>query len=132
MRTLIRGMTTLFAYRQLLNPFRSGWFAFVLFSHKLMRWLVPVFLLGAFLAPLALLDSPFYAFAFAVQVVFYVGAVAALRQWASAHRTLPGRIALYFSSVNMAIVVAWVQDPEGCPAGTVDAVGALRPLWHHK
>ena len=108
-RTLIRGMTTLFAYGHLLDPFKHGLFAFILFSHKIMRWLAPVFLLGALVAPLARLESPLYALAFALQAFFYLAALAALRRWISAHRTLPGRIALYFSSVNMAILVAWVQ-----------------------
>ena len=40
-RTMTRGLETLFYKRQLLNPFRYGWFAWMLFSHKLCRWLVP-------------------------------------------------------------------------------------------
>jgi cellulose synthase/poly-beta-1,6-N-acetylglucosamine synthase-like glycosyltransferase len=112
-RTLIRGMTTLFAYGHLLNPFESGWFAFVLFSHKVMRWLAPVFLLLLFLAPLPILRTPLYAAAFVAQATFYLGALAALRQWVAVHRTLPGRLALYFASVNMAILVAWVQYARG-------------------
>ena len=45
-RTILRGVTTLGAHRRLLNPFRYGMFAFELVSHKLMRWLVPFFLLA--------------------------------------------------------------------------------------
>lgn len=112
-RTLIRGLTTFFAYAHLLNPLRTGTFAFVLASHKLMRWLAPVFMLGALLAPLALFDRPFYAAAFAGQVAFYLAAYGALRQTLGLHRTLPGRIALYFSSVNLAALVAWVQYARG-------------------
>ncbi len=40
-RTLARGLQTLFYKRALLNPFRFGAFAWMLFSHKLCRWLVP-------------------------------------------------------------------------------------------
>ena len=40
-RTLSRGMQTLFFHRRLMNPFRSGLFAWQLFSHKVVRWLVP-------------------------------------------------------------------------------------------
>ena len=46
-RTLIRGMTTLFAYGRLLNPLRYGGFAFAFASHKVMRWMAPFFLVGA-------------------------------------------------------------------------------------
>jgi cellulose synthase/poly-beta-1,6-N-acetylglucosamine synthase-like glycosyltransferase len=40
-RTMTRGMETLFAMRRLLNPLRYGAFAWMLFSHKVCRWLVP-------------------------------------------------------------------------------------------
>lgn len=39
-RTMARGLQTLFWFRDLLNPFRYGFFAFVLASHKLARWIV--------------------------------------------------------------------------------------------
>jgi len=40
-RTITRGWQTLVYMRHLLNPFRYGLFAWMLFSHKLCRWLVP-------------------------------------------------------------------------------------------
>ena len=40
-RTMTRGLETLFYKRHLLNPFRHGIFAWMLWSHKLIRWLVP-------------------------------------------------------------------------------------------
>jgi cellulose synthase/poly-beta-1,6-N-acetylglucosamine synthase-like glycosyltransferase len=40
-RTMTRGMETLFAMRRLLNPLRFGAFSWMLFSHKICRWLVP-------------------------------------------------------------------------------------------
>jgi hypothetical protein len=100
-------------YVHLLNPFRYGLFAFVLASHKVMRWLAPVFLLLTLLTPFGLLNQPFYAAALGAQLVFYVCAWAALRRWGGLHRTLAGKIALYFSTVNMAALVAWVQFARG-------------------
>lgn len=41
-RTMARGLGTLFYKRHLLDPFRYGRFAWMLFSHKLCRWLVPL------------------------------------------------------------------------------------------
>ncbi len=108
-RTLLRGMTALFAYTSLLNPFRYGFFAFALWSHKILRWTVPFFLVAALLAPVVLLDRPFFALVFGAQVVFYATAVIAIAEWGNLHRTLPGRIALYFSSVNAAILAAWYR-----------------------
>ena len=47
-RTMTRGLETLFFKRSLLNPFRYGFFAWKLISHKLMRWFVPwAFVAGA-------------------------------------------------------------------------------------
>jgi len=38
-RTMARGLRTLFYYRALMNPIKYGGFAFRLISHKLLRWL---------------------------------------------------------------------------------------------
>lgn len=40
-RTIARGMRTLWYKRQLMNPFREGVFAWMLLSHKVSRWLLP-------------------------------------------------------------------------------------------
>jgi cellulose synthase/poly-beta-1,6-N-acetylglucosamine synthase-like glycosyltransferase len=40
-RTMSRGLATLLYKRRLLDPFRFGAFAWMLASHKLLRWLVP-------------------------------------------------------------------------------------------
>lgn len=40
-RTMARGMETLIHKRALLNPLRQGIFSWMLFSHKVCRWLVP-------------------------------------------------------------------------------------------
>ncbi|PTB98769.1 glycosyl transferase [Marinobacter sp. Z-F4-2] len=45
LRTVIRGWTALARHPEVLNPFRFGLFAWQVFSHKLMRWAVPWFLL---------------------------------------------------------------------------------------
>jgi len=109
-RTILRGITTLVHYAHLLNPFRYGWFAFELFSHKLMRWLLPLFLMlllvsSALLAP----ESPFYLVMLLGQVLFY--ALAAAGYWGS--RTLagwlPAKISLYFTAANVAAASAWLK-----------------------
>ena len=112
-RTLIRGMTTLFAYPELLNPFKFGLFSFALWSHKVMRWTAPVFLLVAVLAPLPLLASPWYLAAFVGQIVFYLAALVAFAELGHFHRTVVGKVALYFSTVNAAVLAAWWQYGRG-------------------
>jgi cellulose synthase/poly-beta-1,6-N-acetylglucosamine synthase-like glycosyltransferase len=53
-RTMARGIRTLFYQRDLLNPFRYGWFAWMLASHKVARWLVPLALMAAGVALLVI------------------------------------------------------------------------------
>ncbi|HSG46180.1 MAG TPA: glycosyltransferase, partial [Longimicrobiales bacterium] len=55
-RTITRGMQTLWYKRHLLNPARDGLFAWMLFSHKVLRWLLPWAALAAFVA-LAILSA---------------------------------------------------------------------------
>ena len=114
-RTLIRGMTALFAYPSLLNPFRFGFFAFALWSHKILRWTVPFFLVGMLASSfaLALAGSPYFALVFASQLLFYLVALAALGELGQFHRSLAGKVALYFSSVNLAILAAWLRYGRG-------------------
>lgn len=53
-RTMARGLETLWRWRRMMNPIRYGAFALMLISHKLCRWLVYLLLPLAFLG-LALL-----------------------------------------------------------------------------
>ncbi len=59
-RTMARGLETLWYKRHLMNPLRYGRFAFMLMSHKMCRWLVPVTLPLA-VGGLALLASEYLA-----------------------------------------------------------------------
>jgi cellulose synthase/poly-beta-1,6-N-acetylglucosamine synthase-like glycosyltransferase len=113
-RTLLRGITTLVRYAHLMNPFRYGFFAVQLLSHKLARWLVPFFLLGALLSSAVLaVWSTFFAVALAAQLLLYALA-------AAAHVDLPvvsgwrlSRVAYYFTAVNVATLVAWIKYLRG-------------------
>jgi len=49
-RTLTRGLDTLFYKRNLLNPFRYGVFSWMLMSHKVFRWVFPWIGVATFLA----------------------------------------------------------------------------------
>lgn len=112
-RTILRGITTLARFPHLLNPLASGAFAFELLSHKLARWMVPFFLcalLGAsaMLAP----QSVWYAAALAAQVGFYGSALAVFAGGRLA-RSLPVRVSVYFTTVNLATLSAWVKYASG-------------------
>lgn len=108
-RTLIRGMTALWHARGLLNPFRSGWFALVLWSHKLMRWLVPLFMIFALAANTLLVDETFYLTLLVMQFVFYGLALLGMAGPAALRQNALLKIPLYFIVVNAAILLAWFQ-----------------------
>lgn len=109
-RTILRGITTLMDNARLMNPFTQGLFAFELVSHKLARWLVPFFLIVMLASSGILgLDSGWYAALFIVQATFYGLAAAAVFGPARLGRPLVARIAVYFTTVNVATLAAWVK-----------------------
>jgi cellulose synthase/poly-beta-1,6-N-acetylglucosamine synthase-like glycosyltransferase len=73
-RIIAKDFSALLAHRDLLNPFRHGATAVALWSHKILRWLVPYFLLAMFAASLCLVSRPAYRAVLAVQVAFYSAA----------------------------------------------------------
>ncbi len=108
-RTVTRGMSALRVRAGVLNPVCYGRFSFEVFSHKLMRWATPWFLIGALCAnaPLAV-ESKIYRFLFAAQLALYL-APAASRIAPALRRVGLARIAIYFVEVNVAILHAPVS-----------------------
>ncbi len=103
-RIVNRAWRALMSLPHLMNPLRHGWFAAQVISHKLLRWLVPVFMIVAFAANvvLALSGGWFYRTLLAGQIVFYALALAGR---ALARRAEPPRIFAipwYFVMVNVA------------------------------
>lgn len=104
-RTVIRGMTSLARHSYVLNPWRFGEFAFQVFSHKLMRWLVPWFLLLLLLTNIPLAQGRlFFAFTLLGQILFY--GVALLAHYSGKLRRGPVRLVYFFVQVNAAIMAA--------------------------
>jgi cellulose synthase/poly-beta-1,6-N-acetylglucosamine synthase-like glycosyltransferase len=111
-RVVTRGMQGILSVPDILNAFRRPWVAFQLFSHKVLRWLVPLFLIGLFVSTALLRHEPFYEFLFVAQVVFYGFAllatvIPALSRW----RVLT--IPLYFCTLNAAAVVGLIEVMRG-------------------
>lgn len=107
-RTVMRGMDVLVNRRHLLNPFRFPFVAWALFSHKIMRWLVPVGLIAAFTANMAILSEPVYLFCFAAQLALYAAGISA-GFFPKAGSFLPARASLFFLVTNGAILFAWIR-----------------------
>lgn len=70
-RIISRSWRGLLSHAQALNPFKTGFFSFQLLSHKLLRWLGPLFMAAAFGANLALAESAFYRVILLLQGAFY-------------------------------------------------------------
>jgi len=75
-RIIEQTITALSRYRELLDPFRHGLFAFQLISHKVARYLVPWLLVGALLSNLAASRSiPALNTTLIIQAAFYSMAI---------------------------------------------------------
>jgi len=108
---MTRGLRGVVLRRRLLNPFRFGFYAHVLFTHKVARRLAPVFLVllaaaSAWLAP----NRWFYATAAGAQGALYVLAALGF----ALRRTRVGRLKIlyvpfYYCMANAACALAIVH-----------------------
>lgn len=109
-RTVSRGLRTLFFMRHLMNPLRHGRFAWMLISHKLCRWLLPWAFLTGLIATLILAPKHPWALVLALGGLAVL-ALAALGWRRPQDRPLPRLLALpsYFVIGNVATIIAWFR-----------------------
>ena len=111
-RVVTRGMRGLLSVRDLFKPWKHPWVCFQLVSHKVLRWLVPVFLVLLLLSNIPLAAKPFFAFTLAVQILFYSLAVVA--KVIPIHRTWKVLgVPLFFCTLNAAAVVSLIRLWQG-------------------
>ena len=106
-RVIAQTFTDLWRHRAMLNPIRSGFYAVQLLSHKVMRYLVPFFLLALLAASATLAsDFLFYRMLLACQLAGYAcGAVAWLLDRMGKRSRLLA-LPQYFLLANVASLVA--------------------------
>ncbi len=113
-RTITRGMDTLLYLRRLMNPFRTGRFAFMLVSHKVCRWLVPWSFLPALVGlGLLAMRSPIALALFCLAlVVLVLGAAGWVR---ARNHVLPALLAIpaFFLAGNVAAMHALLRVLRG-------------------
>jgi cellulose synthase/poly-beta-1,6-N-acetylglucosamine synthase-like glycosyltransferase len=102
-RIISKDFRALRAYGELLNPFTYGATAVGLWSHKLLRWLVPYFLLGM-LAGSAFLPGPFYRVFFLLQAGFCGVALLGFL-WRGRALGFPWSVPASFCIVNLAALL---------------------------
>ncbi|MEZ5499012.1 MAG: glycosyltransferase [Steroidobacteraceae bacterium] len=110
-RTVARGMRAFFRNISAINPLTHGRFALQLLQHKLLRWLVPIFMITALVSNAALVAQSETNYAlplFVLQVGFY--AAATFGGGLSNRRAFAAlRIAAFFVTANVAILTAWYR-----------------------
>lgn len=96
--------------RDMLNPLTRGFYAIQLLSHKVMRYLAPLFLLIVFIASgLLALNSLFYALIFACQLGFYALAALSWLFEKAGRKSHVLAIPQYFVITNLAALLALVK-----------------------
>ena len=105
-RTIVHGLEVLLRFKKVLNPFKFGLFALQMFSHKLSRWMAPIYLIVLFIANFLLIkSSTFYLAFFILQAAFYLIALAGIIS--RRIQNLPMlKVPFFFVMFNYAILVA--------------------------
>ncbi len=113
LRTVIRGMAAIAHKPSVLNPFKFGLFAFEVFSHKIMRWLVPWFQLALLISSIIAWQAHILVTVIlAGQIVFYLLATIGWVSKAARSHTL-AKLPFFFMQVNIAIAHAGIQFLSG-------------------
>jgi cellulose synthase/poly-beta-1,6-N-acetylglucosamine synthase-like glycosyltransferase len=113
-RVIAQTFTDLWRHRAMMNPFRSGFYAVQLLSHKVMRYAVPLFLI-AILATSAILarHSMVYSIVFVAQIGCYLSTLGAwMLERAGVHSRMLA-LPQYFALSNLAALIAFYQFLRG-------------------
>ncbi len=106
-RTIVHGMGVLLRFKEILNPFKYGFFSMQMISHKLSRWLVPLYLIFLFWTNLLLIDTAgIFLITLIIQTIFYLFALAGYLI-SGLKRHFIFKIPLFFVMVNYSSIVAW-------------------------
>ena len=113
-RVIAQTFTDLWHHRRMLNPFRSGFYAIEMLSHKVLRYSVPLFLILIFVSSLILaFENIFFALALFFQTTFYVCAALALLAERAGFSVRILSLPLYFVLANAAIIIAFYKFLRG-------------------
>lgn len=118
-RTMHRGLETLYYKRHLMNPFRHGRFAFMLISHKLCRWLVYPALLPATLGLLLLpLVWPWAALLVLASALMLLIGWRVIQDVSGTARSRGVALLGFLVASNLAGLLAWLRTVQKAQDGT--------------
>ncbi|HTX13723.1 MAG TPA: glycosyltransferase [Candidatus Baltobacteraceae bacterium] len=114
-RIITKDLRALLVHRECLNPIKYGALAVGLWSHKLLRWLVPYFLLTVVASSVALSARPFFQVMVGLQLLFCGVALAGLprRGYTPGFWSIPTS----FCVVNFAALIGSLKCFAGKTAG---------------
>jgi cellulose synthase/poly-beta-1,6-N-acetylglucosamine synthase-like glycosyltransferase len=114
-RIVNRAWRATWKMRSLLNPFDFGFFAIQFWSHKVLRWLVPVFLIAILVANVQLASkSTLYEIGLVTQLVCYSAALVGLLLHSIGRKSLRVfDVPFYFCLVNAASLAGIAQAVAG-------------------
>jgi cellulose synthase/poly-beta-1,6-N-acetylglucosamine synthase-like glycosyltransferase len=113
-RVISQTFTDLWRNREMMNPFKSGFYAVELFSHKVLRYAVPLFLILLFFSSAAaMLHSTFFEIVFLLQVIFYLTALVGWFLEKNSVRLGIFAIPLYFVLTNIASLIGFYKFLRG-------------------
>ena len=112
-RVALRSYWALWNNRRLLNPLRHGLFSVQLISHKLLRYAVPLFLLGLVVVNVSLIGNPLYACVLFLQSIFYLSALTVHLGLTLGLPVGPLSKPYYFVLANLAALVALLKFARG-------------------
>jgi len=107
-RVITQTLNDLWRHRSMLNPFRAGFYAVQLLSHKVMRYLVPFFLIVLFMASAILAVT---SLSFRIALIAQCGAYgSAVLSWIFERAGVRSRLLAlpqYFVLANLASLIAF-------------------------
>jgi cellulose synthase/poly-beta-1,6-N-acetylglucosamine synthase-like glycosyltransferase len=124
-RIISKDFRALLVHGALLNPARYGPIAVSLWSHKLLRWLAPYFLLAVFVANSFLLDQTFSRVSFFLQSGFYALAVLGALRGTACER---GERLTNKSANNSITRLIWSLPMSFCVVNLAALLGTLKCL----
>jgi cellulose synthase/poly-beta-1,6-N-acetylglucosamine synthase-like glycosyltransferase len=126
-RIITKDLRGLWLCRGILNPLRYPLYSWGLISHKLLRWLVPYFLIVLSATNLLLLHHPFYRFTLAAQLACYaLGGLGYLWQRSGCKPPRMLGIPFSFCLVNAAAAVGVARFLMGRKSGSWIPVREVR------
>jgi cellulose synthase/poly-beta-1,6-N-acetylglucosamine synthase-like glycosyltransferase len=106
-RTVLRGITVFFRNTEFLNIFKYGLFSYQYLCHKLLRWLVPLFMI------ISLLIIVIMSFNSLAYLIILLSIIAVFSYYLLLHYNIIGNpinimmVPVYFIMVNLSILTAW-------------------------